>query len=30
MIRRRVPQQGDVYWVNPNLAVAGRESSRAW
>lgn len=24
MIRRRVPQQGDVYWVNPN-PVAGRE-----
>jgi mRNA interferase ChpB len=24
MIRRRAPQQGDVYWVNPN-PVAGRE-----
>jgi mRNA interferase ChpB len=24
MIRRHVPQQGDVYWVNPN-PVAGRE-----
>ena len=24
MIRRRIPQQGDVYWVNPN-PVAGRE-----
>jgi len=24
MIRRRVPQQGDVYWVNPN-PVASRE-----
>jgi hypothetical protein len=24
MIRRRVPQQGDAYWVNPN-PVAGRE-----
>lgn len=24
MIRRRIPQQGDVYWVDPN-PVAGRE-----
>lgn len=24
MIRRRIPQSGDVYWVNPN-PVAGRE-----
>ncbi len=24
MIRRHIPQQGDVYWVNPNL-VAGQE-----
>ena len=24
MIRRHVPQQGDIYWVNPN-PVAGRE-----
>jgi mRNA interferase ChpB len=24
VIRRRIPQQGDVYWVNPN-PVAGRE-----
>ena len=24
MMRRRIPQQGDVYWVNPN-PVAGRE-----
>ena len=24
MIRRRIPQQGDVYWIDPN-PVAGRE-----
>jgi mRNA interferase ChpB len=24
MIRRRIPQRGDVYWINPN-PVAARE-----